>query len=99
MKYQNLSLATLVALLSLVNPLSADAAEYLTGVEWQEPPLVTPGKACGDAPSDAHGAHPRPAQCDRRRAAADGSPPVGAQGMAPDGEHLPRSTRDRVAAG
>lgn len=29
------------------------AQEYLTGIEWQEPPVVTPGKQCGEAPSDA----------------------------------------------
>ena len=31
----------------------ATAQEYLTGIEWQEPPIVTPGQKCGDAPSDA----------------------------------------------
>ena len=29
------------------------AQEYLTGIEWKEPPIVTPGKSCGDPPSDA----------------------------------------------
>jgi hypothetical protein len=29
------------------------AQEYLTGVEWQKPPIIKPGKACGDRPSDA----------------------------------------------
>ena len=61
---------------------------------------IRPSVARDDAPSDgAHGAHRRPAQWDRRRAAASGRAPVGAQGMAPDGEHVPRSTRDRGAAG
>jgi hypothetical protein len=27
--------------------------EYLTGIEWQEPPVVTPGKTNADPPSDA----------------------------------------------
>jgi len=27
--------------------------EYLSGIEWQEPPVVTPGKTDTDAPSDA----------------------------------------------
>ncbi len=27
--------------------------EYLNGIKWQEPPIVTPGKKCGDPPSDA----------------------------------------------
>jgi hypothetical protein len=27
--------------------------EYLSGVKWPEPPVVTPGKKCGDPPSDA----------------------------------------------
>ena len=29
------------------------AGEYLSGIEWKKPPVVTPGKAPGDAPSDA----------------------------------------------
>jgi hypothetical protein len=31
----------------------AQDAEYLTGIEWPEPPIVTPGKNCGEPPSDA----------------------------------------------
>lgn len=31
----------------------AQDAEYLTGIEWPEPPIVTPAKDCGDPPSDA----------------------------------------------
>lgn len=31
----------------------AQNAEYLTGIKWPEPPVVTPGKNCGDPPSDA----------------------------------------------
>jgi hypothetical protein len=27
--------------------------EYLTGIEWPKPPLITAGEKCGDAPSDA----------------------------------------------
>jgi hypothetical protein len=29
------------------------AQEYLTGIEWPEPPVITPGKNPGDPPSDA----------------------------------------------
>jgi len=29
------------------------AQEYLSGIEWQEPPVVTPGKTDSDPPSDA----------------------------------------------
>lgn len=29
------------------------AQDYRSGIEWKEPPIVTPGKAVGDAPSDA----------------------------------------------
>jgi hypothetical protein len=32
---------------------STHAQEYLTGIEWQEPPVVTPGKTNADPPSDA----------------------------------------------
>lgn len=32
---------------------TATAQEWKSGVEWQEPPLVTPGTAAGDPPSDA----------------------------------------------
>jgi hypothetical protein len=31
----------------------AREGEYLTGIEWQEPPIVTPGKTNADPPSDA----------------------------------------------
>src|ERR1700759_4628144 len=27
--------------------------EYLSGMKWEEPPIVTPGKTCGAPPSDA----------------------------------------------
>ncbi|TWT80995.1 hypothetical protein CA13_24420 [Planctomycetes bacterium CA13] len=40
-----------VAALSLVG--AVNAAEYLNGIEWQEPAVVTPGKTDSDAPSDA----------------------------------------------
>lgn len=29
------------------------AQEYLTGIEWQEPSVIEPGKSAGEAPSDA----------------------------------------------
>ncbi len=37
----------------LIPPVVAQDAEYLTGIEWQEPPIVTPGKTDNDPPSDA----------------------------------------------
>jgi hypothetical protein len=39
--------------LVLLTPAHAQDAEYLTGIEWQEPPIVTPGKTDSDPPSDA----------------------------------------------
>lgn len=33
--------------------LPARAQEYLSGIEWEKPPIVTPGKADADPPSDA----------------------------------------------
>jgi hypothetical protein len=41
------------ALLLSLTASTSRAEEYLTGIEWQEPPIVTPGAKCGDAPSDA----------------------------------------------
>jgi hypothetical protein len=32
---------------------AADAGEYMNGIKWKEPPIVTPGKNAGDPPSDA----------------------------------------------
>src|SRR6188474_2719802 len=32
---------------------SAHAQEYLTGIEWPEPPIITPGKTDSEPPSDA----------------------------------------------
>lgn len=44
----------LLSLLFCLCPaLSACAAEYLTGITWQEPPVVTPGATAADPPSDA----------------------------------------------
>jgi hypothetical protein len=37
----------------LATPCGGRAQEYLSGMKWQEPPVVTPGKTCGDPPSDA----------------------------------------------
>src|SRR5258708_39736715 len=34
-------------------PLCGVAQEYLSGMKWQEPPVVTPGKTNADPPSDA----------------------------------------------
>lgn len=39
--------------LAILSPIRAQDAEYLTGIEWQEPPVVTPGKTDSDPPSDA----------------------------------------------
>ncbi|GIW97689.1 MAG: hypothetical protein KatS3mg111_1022 [Pirellulaceae bacterium] len=39
--------------LSVLRVQEATAQEYLTGIEWERPPVVTPGEKCGDPPSDA----------------------------------------------
>ena len=31
----------------------ANADEYLTGIKWEQPPIITPGATDSDAPSDA----------------------------------------------
>lgn len=38
---------------SLVSPLAAQSIEYLPGVKWQKPPVITPGVKPGNPPSDA----------------------------------------------
>ena len=43
----------LSAIVLLVAASTAVAQEWKSGVEWQEPPLVTPGAANDAAPSDA----------------------------------------------
>jgi hypothetical protein len=42
-----------IATASLLAPQSADAQEYLNGIEWKPPALVTPGKTNDAPPSDA----------------------------------------------
>ena len=44
--------APLMALL-IAGPLCAQSVEYLPGIDWPEPPVVTPGKTNADPPSDA----------------------------------------------
>ena len=39
--------------ISLCSPLPAHAVEYLPGIQWNEPELVTPGATNRDPPSDA----------------------------------------------
>jgi hypothetical protein len=39
--------------LATCSPTAAQDGEYLTGIEWPEPPIVTPGKTNNDPPSDA----------------------------------------------
>ena len=51
MKFSRLALAA--TLFGSLAGGSAHAQEYLTGIEWQEPPIVTPGEKPSDAPSDA----------------------------------------------
>lgn len=53
--FRNLLRCTLgcaVALASFSSPM-ASAQEYLNGIEWKQPPLVTPGKSNDAPPSDA----------------------------------------------
>ena len=40
-----------LAILSWGNPVMGD--EYLSGIKWKKPPIVTPGKTNADPPSDA----------------------------------------------
>ena len=49
MNFQSVSVLTLTLLFGSV----AIAQEWKSGVEWQEPPVVTPGNTNSDAPSDA----------------------------------------------
>jgi hypothetical protein len=42
---------SLICLGAAINPLQAQ--EYLNGVEWEKPPIITPGKTNSDPPSDA----------------------------------------------
>jgi hypothetical protein len=46
------SIGTLLAIALLASP-QVLAQEYLPGIEWKEPPVVTPGKTDSDPPSDA----------------------------------------------
>jgi hypothetical protein len=39
--------------LALAAVRGAQAQEYLSGIKWKEPPIVTPGKTAADPPSDA----------------------------------------------
>ena len=52
MKMSNLSVGFVICLFvaGFLSPAAAD--EYLTGIEWKEPPVVTPGEN-GSPPSDA----------------------------------------------
>lgn len=46
-------LAIITPTILLVASVSAVAQEYMTGIEWPEPAIVTPGKTDADPPSDA----------------------------------------------
>ena len=46
-------LVVLLPLMLVVLIPAASAVEYLTGIQWQEPPVVTPGGEAGQPPSDA----------------------------------------------
>ncbi len=46
-------IASFAALACVASCGVAQDGEYLTGIEWSEPPVVTPGENCGDPPSDA----------------------------------------------
>ena len=48
-----LQIAVMAALICLTSCGRAQDAEYLTGIKWPEPPVVTPGKSNADPPSDA----------------------------------------------
>lgn len=51
MMYRASFLSLLLALLAIAP--AASAKEYLTGIEWQEPPVVDPGGSEASPPSDA----------------------------------------------
>ncbi len=54
LKMKTTKLATLVALVCfLANVGALPAEEYLNGIKWEAPPVVTPGKTNSDPPSDA----------------------------------------------
>lgn len=54
MKYCLLSRVLMIwAIGAAVMPLSAQSIEYLPGIDWPEPPVVTPGAKDSDPPSDA----------------------------------------------
>src|SRR5262245_62765538 len=46
-------LAAFSLALAILSPVRAEDAEYLTGIEWPEPPIITPGKTDSGPPSDA----------------------------------------------
>ncbi|MEX0614253.1 MAG: DUF1080 domain-containing protein, partial [Pirellulales bacterium] len=46
-------ITVILALMCLASCGLAQDAEYLTGIKWSEPPIVTPGKTNADPPSDA----------------------------------------------
>lgn len=50
----NRRIALLLLTGSLIAPVSCiNAAEYLTGIKWEKPPVVDPGESYSDPPSDA----------------------------------------------
>lgn len=53
MKTRIFSLLGLLALNALVGSSQATAEEYLTGIQWKEPPVITPGEENRLPPSDA----------------------------------------------
>ena len=54
MKRTNLwMISSLAVLTASAGANSGVAQEYLNGIEWKEPPIVTPGSTNSDAPSDA----------------------------------------------
>ena len=54
LKMKTTNLATVVALVCfLAEGAALPAEEYLNGIQWEAPPVVTPGKTNSDPPSDA----------------------------------------------
>jgi hypothetical protein len=51
--FNSIHLAACGVALAIVSSAAAQEGEYLTGITWPEPPVVTPGKTNSDPPSDA----------------------------------------------
>lgn len=51
--FRRTSVCIMLWTLSMAQPVGAQSTEYLPGIDWPEPPIVTPGHESSDPPSDA----------------------------------------------